>query len=300
MKTTEPFSSSVTESNDMLFPIRELSLKTGVNSVTLRAWERRYGLLKPIRTAKGHRLYSEQDVQKVISIVNWINKGVAVSKVRALLDQKETINEVDVSNEWLNQQESLLLAIEQFQEDKVSALIQQNLSQYPMETVIHYWLSPVLSRLKNNSSASAYHSYFVSVLKQHVSMRLLSGKQKQSSRKILLVSLEEEPSIWVWLQAAWCSDEGLHAVVIDSLSSLEDVFSLIEGVQPDYFLSHLEGGFGDKQHLKNQLKDLGIPVVLSGATTWLEENQMQSALEVYSDPFDAVRCILEKLPSLMC
>ena len=38
------------------FPIRVVSQRTGVNSVTLRAWERRYGLLKPLRTPKGHRL----------------------------------------------------------------------------------------------------------------------------------------------------------------------------------------------------------------------------------------------------
>ena len=38
-----------------LYPIREVSRLTGVNSVTLRAWERRYGLIRPQRTPKGHR-----------------------------------------------------------------------------------------------------------------------------------------------------------------------------------------------------------------------------------------------------
>ena len=33
-----------------LFPIREVSRLTGVNPVTLRAWERRYGLIQPTRT----------------------------------------------------------------------------------------------------------------------------------------------------------------------------------------------------------------------------------------------------------
>jgi DNA-binding transcriptional MerR regulator len=33
-----------------LYPISTLAAQTGVNSVTLRAWERRYGLLKPKRT----------------------------------------------------------------------------------------------------------------------------------------------------------------------------------------------------------------------------------------------------------
>ena len=61
------------EEKQAYFPIRILSTKTGVNSVTLRAWERRYGLLKPKRTEKGHRLYSEEDVTRVDAIVRWIN-----------------------------------------------------------------------------------------------------------------------------------------------------------------------------------------------------------------------------------
>lgn len=41
-------------------PIREVSRITGVNAVTLRAWERRYGLIVPHRTAKGHRLFFDR------------------------------------------------------------------------------------------------------------------------------------------------------------------------------------------------------------------------------------------------
>ncbi len=43
-----------------LYPIRAVSRLTGVSAVTLRAWERRYGLIVPSRTAKGHRLYSDR------------------------------------------------------------------------------------------------------------------------------------------------------------------------------------------------------------------------------------------------
>ncbi|MFT2111685.1 MerR family transcriptional regulator [Marinomonas sp. 2405UD68-3] len=298
MNTNESFLLSEKETKDMLFPIRELSLKTGVNSVTLRAWERRYGLLKPIRTEKGHRLYSDQDVQKVTAIVNWINKGVAVSKVRALLDQKVDINDGSVSSEWFAQQESLLLAIEQFQEDKIDALIQQNFSQYPMETVIHYWLSPVFSRLQQNTSTSALASYFIALLKQRINSRLLSRDKAKQQEKVLLTCLDGEPSIWTWLQAAWCSDEGLHVIVIDTLSSLEDNLPLIEGIKPNYFVSHLDCGFGDKQYLKVELKNLAIPVVLSGATMWLEENQNQekSGLDIFSNSFDAILCLIKQLP----
>src|SRR3546814_4637558 len=49
-------------SSDLWLPIREVTRQTGVNAVTLRAWERRYGLIVPQRTAKGHRLFSNEQI----------------------------------------------------------------------------------------------------------------------------------------------------------------------------------------------------------------------------------------------
>ena len=39
-----------------LYPIREVARLTGINPITLRAWERRYNLIEPVRTESGHRL----------------------------------------------------------------------------------------------------------------------------------------------------------------------------------------------------------------------------------------------------
>ncbi|MGH8463007.1 MAG: MerR family transcriptional regulator, partial [Pseudomonas sp.] len=80
----EPAQSSLSPGNldqEELFPIREVSRLTGINPVTLRAWERRYGLIQPTRTESGHRLYSQADIDVVRNILGWIERGVAVSKV---------------------------------------------------------------------------------------------------------------------------------------------------------------------------------------------------------------------------
>ena len=37
--------------------------------------QRRYGLLKPLRTDGGHRLYSDDDVQQALKILDWVKKG---------------------------------------------------------------------------------------------------------------------------------------------------------------------------------------------------------------------------------
>ena len=46
-------------------PIRAVASLTGVNAVTLRAWERRYGLIRPLRTPSGHRMYTHQHIDQI-------------------------------------------------------------------------------------------------------------------------------------------------------------------------------------------------------------------------------------------
>ena len=59
-----------------MIPIREVCKVTGVNPVTLRAWERRYGLITPHRTEKGHRLYTEANIRQIQAILLWLSRGV--------------------------------------------------------------------------------------------------------------------------------------------------------------------------------------------------------------------------------
>ena len=76
---------AVTADAQTLYPIREVARLTGINPVTLRAWERRYGLIQPTRTESGHRLYSVSDIEAVREVMGWLERGVAVSKVAELL-----------------------------------------------------------------------------------------------------------------------------------------------------------------------------------------------------------------------
>lgn len=69
-----------------LFPIRVVSRLTGINPVTIRAWERRYRLIRPERTPGGHRLYSRADVELLRAASRLIDQGVSISRATRLLD----------------------------------------------------------------------------------------------------------------------------------------------------------------------------------------------------------------------
>lgn len=70
----------------MPYSIGEFARLCGINATTLRAWQRRYGLLKPLRTDGGHRQYSDDDVQQALKILDWVKKGYQ-SAVKPLLSR---------------------------------------------------------------------------------------------------------------------------------------------------------------------------------------------------------------------
>lgn len=76
------------------FTIRAASALTGVNPNTLRAWERRYGIVAPERTAKGYRLYSETDVQRLRLIQRALQRGISVGRVKEHLHDTDSFQKL--------------------------------------------------------------------------------------------------------------------------------------------------------------------------------------------------------------
>jgi DNA-binding transcriptional MerR regulator/methylmalonyl-CoA mutase cobalamin-binding subunit len=66
-------------SNEPKYTIKVLSERSGVRSVTLRAWERRYDFLEPERLDNNYRLYSERDIEVVRWITNRLDDGLSIS-----------------------------------------------------------------------------------------------------------------------------------------------------------------------------------------------------------------------------
>lgn len=67
-----------------LLRIGELSRRTGVQADTLRAWERRYGVLEPRRSEGGFRLYSGEDEDRVRAMRALIDSGLSAAEAARL------------------------------------------------------------------------------------------------------------------------------------------------------------------------------------------------------------------------
>lgn len=127
-----------------IYPIREVSRLTGVNAVTLRAWQRRYGLVQPARTEKGHRLYSEQDIRQIGEILSWLERGVSIGQVKGLLSEPHSES---VSDHWQQTLEQFSQALLAFNQRKAESELNDLLASYPFELVRSRVLQPLVERL---------------------------------------------------------------------------------------------------------------------------------------------------------
>lgn len=67
------------------YPIRAVSLMTGVSIDTLRAWERRYGAVTPVRDDRG-RIYTDADVRRITLLRDVVEGGHAIGRVATMSD----------------------------------------------------------------------------------------------------------------------------------------------------------------------------------------------------------------------
>ena len=70
-----------------VYNIKAVSRLVGLLPVTLRAWERRYGLPNPMRGDQGYRLYSEHDLRTLRWLKNQIESGFSIGRAALYLQE---------------------------------------------------------------------------------------------------------------------------------------------------------------------------------------------------------------------
>ena len=65
-------------------PIQIVSRRTGLSADVIRAWERRYKAVKPSRSSNGRRLYSDNDVKKLMLLQRIISGGRRIGDIAKL------------------------------------------------------------------------------------------------------------------------------------------------------------------------------------------------------------------------
>lgn len=262
--------------SDELLPIGELARRTGVNPVTLRAWERRYGLLKPQRTAKGHRLYPEEQVERVKAILAWLERGASVGQVRELLDKPIG---TAPQGDWQARQMQLIEAIAGLSQRALDQQLNQAMALYPAITLCEQLLLPLLESLalrwRTYFNAQLEQVFFHTWLRSKLGARVYHDNLLLQGPAVLLVEEAErrfDPTLWL---CAWLlSSNGIPVEVLEQPVSGAHLQRATAALRPRAVLLHL-GPRIDPLALQRSLRGIAGMKLLGGATISLHQAQLQ-------------------------
>ena len=155
--------------------IGELSRRTGVAPELLRAWERRYGLLRPARSEGGFRLYSEADEQRVERMRLHLREGLAAAE--AARRAVEGVADMTAAAAQNGQPEldagaaQLRIALDGFDEAGAQAALDALFGSFTVETVLGAVILPYLVDLGERWSTGD-----ATVAQEHFASNLIRGR----------------------------------------------------------------------------------------------------------------------------
>lgn len=194
-----------------LYSISEVAQLCGINPVTLRAWQRRYGLLKPQRTEGGHRQFNDDDIKRIRSILRWIERGVPVSQIKPLLDGGTV---PDDSTNWVTLQQQLLALIQAPAPHKLRSRIFELGREYPPQALIEYVLRPLRSQLKNDHQLlQMLCSLLDGVIIEYATFCML-GARKKPGENVLLLGWGNTDPTELWMAAIVLAKNDMHIDVL--------------------------------------------------------------------------------------
>jgi DNA-binding transcriptional MerR regulator/methylmalonyl-CoA mutase cobalamin-binding subunit len=184
---------------EKLYTIGTVSKLTGVGAITLRAWERRYGLIEPIRKASGHRLYTRAHIDQINRITALTAQGLRISQIRPEMlesDLEDTAREDGADDVWRGYLNSMIAAIVSYDEDRLEEIYNGALSLYPIGMVTGKLLTPLLRELGRRWAAGrggvAEEHFFAFYLRNKLGARYHHRPRGNDGPLLLIAGLPGE------------------------------------------------------------------------------------------------------------
>ncbi|WP_373185300.1 MerR family transcriptional regulator [Halopseudomonas sp.] len=275
-----------------LYPIREVSRLTGVNPVTLRAWERRYGLLVPHRTESGHRLYSMADIERVRKVTAWIDRGVAVSKVASIIDREVATSPAPVAGhdnqvsqapvDFRDWQARLVEAVNSSDLARLDRTYGQIHSTFPVATVLRDIAMPVWKLFRDKAgpeSLSGEWSFLDAFLRGRLFQRI--GYLRPGLPTVLLAAMPGSGSEFEILSAAALVAEAeANITYVPTVSSYAELTAMAERSSCDVLMlygDHALEAQGFSRALPRLEQSLICPVVAVGPVCEVQPAELKRA-----------------------
>jgi len=268
------------------FKIGTLARLTGLSPAVLRAWERRYALLEPMRGPGGQRLYTDDDYRVLTRIRALIESGRSIGEVARIgrdrllagVEAPEASDQAAAESargQAGRLQDRLVRAALALDSREVSGTLDDAFAMLPAERVVADVIEPVaeaVGRLWESGRCSVASEHLISDQFLHRIHRLLDAAQPSDEAAPHVVAAcfpDEQHQLGLAILAWQLARRGLRVTYLGVGLPLDDLMQACRAAHPwAMVLSVTRGSVFDVHHgaLVERLSDelAGLPVFIGG------------------------------------
>ena len=215
--------------------IGELSRRTDTPPELLRAWESRYGLLRPERTPGGFRLYGEQDVRRVEAMHRLLADGLSAAQAA-----RQVVEEADADRETppaRAQLAALTAALDRLDDQAAHAAFDRALAELSVDGVLDSLVLPYLADLGRRwerGEASIVQEHFASALLRGRLLGLARGWGNGGSPSALLAcGPDEQHDLALICLGLALRARGWQITFLGARTPTDALLAAVEDARPD-------------------------------------------------------------------
>lgn len=222
------------------YRIRAVSELAGVSTATLRAWERRYGVPSPARTASAYRLYGDADVKLVRKMRELVDSGVAPAEAarQVLAESTPAPPPEQVIDPYEAAADRIVAATTAFDPDAVAIEVSRALALGPSVTIFDRALAPALQRI-----GDLWHQGTITVAQEHLAAHIVMSSLSdmirfaqpvgEARRAVLACFADEDHQIPLQGAALHLASWGFRVVMIGARTPPAAIARAVETLSPD-------------------------------------------------------------------
>jgi methanogenic corrinoid protein MtbC1 len=194
-------------SDKSVYNLKVVLKETGIKPDVLRAWERRYGLPMPQRSAGGHRLYSQRDIATIKWLIARQKEGLSISNAVEDWKEIEGAGRDPLSDHQILESAPLMrftpdstldmlrnrwrVECRSFNESTAEQILNEAFSLYPIEMVVSQIIQRNLRDLGElwfNGDATVQQEHFTSALAMRRLETLIAATPPPTRKQTILLA----------------------------------------------------------------------------------------------------------------
>ncbi len=260
------------------YSISDIEGLIGVKAHTIRAWEVRYNLVPPKRTATNIRFYNEEDLKMLLNVVTLNENGYKISKIAKMSSKQIADLVIQLKTNWSNDTVQILQlsnAVLNYDENAFSAILAGCIAEMGLTQAMDTVLFPFMKKigmLWQIGTIDPSHEHFASNLIRDriiVEIDQVEKPKKNNPKRFLLFLPEAEMHETGLLFARYLLKKcGHDTLYLGQEIPYTDVNKVLKSYQPDYafiVLTSLNLGKNVNKIIGKVMENLNVPLIVAGS-----------------------------------